>query len=168
MTTISFGMLESEFGTLTLALSSRGLVRLALPTEPTSDVVEGLERRYGGDIREGGPALDAARRTVEAYLAGHDQSLAVPVDWRIASGFTLTSLQRLAEVPYGTTVTYRELAARAGNERAPRAAGAACATNPVAIVVPCHRVLRSDGGLGGFGGGLEMKEALLRLEGVRL
>jgi methylated-DNA-[protein]-cysteine S-methyltransferase len=168
VTTISFGLLESEFGTITLALSARGLVRLALPTEPTAHVVDGLQRRYGGDIREGGPALDAARRTVEAYLAGHDQSLDVPVDWRIARGFTLTSLQRLAEVPYGTTVTYRELAARAGNERAPRAAGAACATNPVAIVVPCHRVLRSDGGLGGFGGGLEMKEALLRLEGVRI
>jgi methylated-DNA-[protein]-cysteine S-methyltransferase len=168
VTTISFGTLESEFGTLTLALSARGLVRLALPTEPTSQVVEGLERRYGTDLLEGGSELDAARRTVEAYLAGHNESLDVPVDWSIAHGFTLSSLQRLAEVPYGTTVTYRELAARAGNERAPRAAGAACATNPVAIVVPCHRVLRSDGGLGGFGGGLEMKEALLRLEGVRL
>ena len=74
----------------------------------------------------------------------------------------------MAEIPYGTTVTYRELAARAGNERASRAAGAACATNPVAIVLPCHRVLRSDGGLGGYGGGLAMKDALLRLEGVLL
>ena len=71
-------------------------------------------------------------------------------------------------MPYGTTITYRELAARAGNERAARAAGAACAANPIAIVLPCHRILRSDGGLGGYGGGLELKEALLRLEGVLL
>jgi methylated-DNA-[protein]-cysteine S-methyltransferase len=119
-------------------------------------------------VRENASALAAARRTLDAYLTGTSRSLAIPVDWSIAQGFTLSSLQRLAEVPYGTTVSYRELALRAGNERAARAAGAACATNPIAIVLPCHRVLRSDGGLGGYGGGLDMKHALLRLEGVQL
>jgi methylated-DNA-[protein]-cysteine S-methyltransferase len=166
--TITAGTLATEFGTLTLALSERGLVRLALPSEPVSHVLDGVRERYGDDIREHGPELDAARQTVASYLDGSDTSLDVPIDWSIARGFTRSSLQRLAEVPYGTTVSYGELAARAGNERAARAAGAACATNPVAIVIPCHRVLRSDGGLGGFGGGLELKEALLRLEGVRL
>jgi methylated-DNA-[protein]-cysteine S-methyltransferase len=166
--TITAGTLATEFGTLTLALSEQGLVRLALPTEPASDVLERLRERYGGDILEHGPELDAARRAVASYLDGSDPSLDVPIDWSIAHGFRLASLRCLAEVPYGTTVSYGELAARAGNERASRAAGAACATNPVAIVIPCHRVLRSDGGLGGFGGGLELKEALLRLEGVRL
>jgi methylated-DNA-[protein]-cysteine S-methyltransferase len=164
---IAVGVLESEFGELTLAVSERGLVRLALPTEPRAEVVAKLERRYD-DVRFDEPAIDAARRTLDAYLCGRDRSLDVPVDWRIARGFTLDSLRELAKVPFGVTVTYRELAARAGNARAPRAAGAACATNPVAIVLPCHRVLRSDGGLGGYGGGLEMKEALLRLEGVQL
>jgi methylated-DNA-[protein]-cysteine S-methyltransferase len=164
---ISVATVESQFGTLTLAMSEVGLVRLALPTEPAEQVVEGVRARHG-EVREDPRALDGARRALEAYLCGHSRSLEIPVDWRVARGFTLTSLQRLAEVPYGTTVTYRELAARAGNERASRAAGVACATNPVALVIPCHRVLRSDGGLGGFGGGLEMKDALLRLEGVLL
>jgi methylated-DNA-[protein]-cysteine S-methyltransferase len=166
MTAIAVGVLESEFGALTLAMSEHGLVRLALPSEPTSHVVEGLRARHGSDIRDHGLGLEQALQTVADYLAGRDQALDVPVDWSVARGFTRTSLERLAEVPYGTTITYRELAARAGNERASRAAGAACASNPVAIVLPCHRVLRSDGGLGGFGGGLELKEALLRLEGV--
>ena len=162
--TVAVGVLESEFGALTLASSERGLVRLALPSEPYAVVVEQVAR----DVRADGPAIDAARRTLDAYLCGRERSLDVPVDWRIARGFTLASLKALAAVPFGATVTYRELAERAGNARAPRAAGAACATNPVAIVLPCHRVLRSDGGLGGYGGGLDMKEALLRLEGVRL
>jgi methylated-DNA-[protein]-cysteine S-methyltransferase len=164
---IRVGVVDSEFGTLTLALSDAGLVRLALPGEPTEVVVEELRATYA-EVREDARALEPARRTLEAYLAGESRSLDIPVDWSIARGFTLRSLQRLAEVPYGTTVTYRELASRAGNERASRAAGAACATNPVAIVLPCHRVLRTDGGLGGYGGGLEMKDALLRLEGVLL
>jgi methylated-DNA-[protein]-cysteine S-methyltransferase len=167
MNGIAVGVVESEFGTLTLACSEAGLVRLALPSEPPANVVESLRRRYG-DVRQDASALAAARRTLDAYLTGTSRSLAIPVDWSIAQGFTLSSLQRLAEVPYGTTVSYRELALRAGNERAARAAGAACATNPIAIVLPCHRVLRSDGGLGGYGGGLDMKHALLRLEGVQL
>jgi methylated-DNA-[protein]-cysteine S-methyltransferase len=166
--TITAGTLETAFGTLTLALSERGLVRLALPSEPAPDVFNGLRDRYGCELREEGAQLDAARRTVAAYLDGSDTSLDVPIDWSIARGFSLASLHHLAKVPYGTTISYHELAARAGNARAARAAGAACATNPVAIVIPCHRVLRSDGGLGGFGGGLELKEALLRLEGVLL
>ncbi len=167
MSAISVAVLESQFGTLTLAASEAGLVRLALPTEPTGEVIAELQTRYG-EVHEDASALDPTRRTLDAYLSGRSRSLDVPVDWRIANGFTLSSLQRMAEIPYGTTVTYRELAARAGNERASRAAGAACATNPVAIVLPCHRVLRSDGGLGGYGGGLAMKDALLRLEGVLL
>jgi methylated-DNA-[protein]-cysteine S-methyltransferase len=167
MSRIAVGVVESEFGTLTLACSEAGLVRLALPSEPTANVVESLQQRYG-DVREDARALESSRRTLDAYLTGASQSLAIPVDWSIARGFTLSSLQRLAEVQYGTTISYRELALRAGNERASRAAGAACATNPVAIVLPCHRVLRSDGGLGGYGGGLDMKHALLRLEGVQL
>jgi methylated-DNA-[protein]-cysteine S-methyltransferase len=164
---ISVAAHASQFGTLTLACSEAGLVRLALPGDPLELVVDQLRQRYV-DVREDARALDPARRTLDAYLSGQSQSLAIPVDWSIARGFTLASLRRLAEVPYGTTVSYRELAARAGNVRASRAAGAACATNPVAIVLPCHRVLRADGGLGGYGGGLEMKEALLRLEGVQL
>jgi methylated-DNA-[protein]-cysteine S-methyltransferase len=163
---VAVGTLDSQFGELTLATSELGLVRLALPGEPCASVVEQLSTRY--DVRLDASAIDPARRVVDDYLEGRSRSLDVPIDWRIARGFTLAALRELAAVPYGVTVSYVELAARAGNVRAARAAGAACATNPVAIVVPCHRVLGSDGGLHGYGGGLEMKEALLRLEGVFL
>jgi methylated-DNA-[protein]-cysteine S-methyltransferase len=166
VTRVVVGVLESEFGDLTLASSEAGLVRLALPGPSLDEVVAELARSY--DVRVDAAAIDPARRTLDDYLTGRAQTLDVAVDWRIARGFTLAALRQLAAVPYGTTISYRELARRAGNERASRAAGAACATNPVAIVLPCHRVLRTDGGLGGYGGGLELKEALLRLEGVRL
>lgn len=167
MSGIAVAVVESAFGTFTLASSDAGLVRLALPSDPTERVIEDLRRQYT-DLREDAHALAPACNTLEAYLAGASRSLDITVDWRIVRGFMRASLERLAEVPYGTTITYRTLAARAGNERAARAAGAACAANPIAIVLPCHRILRSDGGLGGYGGGLELKEALLRLEGVLL
>lgn len=163
---VSIGTLESAFGELTLAASGVGLVRLALPGEPYDSVAEQLSARY--EVRFDAAAIDPARRVVDDYLGGRSRSLDVPIDWRIARGFTLAALRELAAVPYGVTVSYTELAARAGNVRAARAAGAACATNPVAIVLPCHRVLGSDGRLHGYGGGLAMKEALLRLEGVFL
>jgi methylated-DNA-[protein]-cysteine S-methyltransferase len=163
---IAIGTLESRFGELTLAASDVGLVRLALPGESCASVAEQLSERY--DVRLDTSAIDPARRVVDDYLEGRSQSLDVAIDWRIAHGFALAALRELAAVPYGVTVSYTELAARAGNVRAARAAGAACATNPVAIVLPCHRVLGSDGRLHGYGGGLEMKEALLRLEGVFL
>jgi methylated-DNA-[protein]-cysteine S-methyltransferase len=166
VTVVWVGTLESEFGELTLATSGLGLVRLALPGESCEAVVEQLGQRY--DVRVEPGAVDHARRVVDEYLTGRSRSLDLPIDWSIARGFTLASLRELARVPYGVTVSYTELAARAGNVRAARAAGAACATNPVAIVLPCHRVLGSDGRLHGYGGGLAMKEALLRLEGVFL
>jgi methylated-DNA-[protein]-cysteine S-methyltransferase len=163
---VSVGTLETELGELTLATTELGLVRLALPGEPSESVIEQLAQEH--DVGGGPSALDHARRVVDAYLRGRSTSLDLAIDWRIARGFTLAALRALAAIPYGVTISYAELAARAGNAGAARAAGAACATNPVAIVLPCHRVLGSDGRLHGYGGGLEMKEALLRLEGVLL
>jgi methylated-DNA-[protein]-cysteine S-methyltransferase len=163
---VAVGTLESEFGELTLATSELGLVRLALPGESSDSVIEQLSEQH--EVRRDARAVDPARRVVDDYLTGRSRSLEIAVDWRIARGFTLAALRELAAIPYGVTVSYTELAARAGNVRAARAAGAACATNPVAIVLPCHRVLGSDGRLHGYGGGLAMKEALLRLEGVFL
>jgi methylated-DNA-[protein]-cysteine S-methyltransferase len=160
------GTLESAFGTLVLATSPAGLVRLALAPAALDDVIEELDGRY--DVRIDAAGVEQPRRVVDDYLAGRSQSLETPVDWRIADGFTGAALRALGKVPYGTTVTYAELAALAGNAHATRAAGTVCATNPVAIVLPCHRVLRSDGTLGNYGGGLAMKDALLRLEGVLL
>jgi methylated-DNA-[protein]-cysteine S-methyltransferase len=110
--------------------------------------------------------LDEERRELEDYFEGRRQEFEVPIDWQLSHGFLLRAREGIAAIPYGETRTYSDLARGAGNERAVRAAGTACGTNPLPLVVPCHRVLRSGGALGGYGGGLPMKQGLLRLEGV--
>src|SRR5204862_7207524 len=106
------------------------------------------------------------RRQLDEYFDGRRTGFDVAVDMQLAHGFRRKALGIVAGIPYGSTKSYREVAAGAGSPAAVRAAGSACATNPVPIVVPCHRVLRSGGGLGGYGGGLDRKERLLRLEGA--
>ncbi len=108
--------------------------------------------------------LDETARQLEEYFAGRRREFDLPLDLRLAHGFRRHVLDELRDVGYGTTVSYSELAQAAGNPRAVRAVGSACATNPIPIVIPCHRVLRSDGSLGGYGGGLHVKRALLDLE----
>jgi methylated-DNA-[protein]-cysteine S-methyltransferase len=113
--------------------------------------------------------LDEVRRELEEYFVGRRRSFDVPVDRRLSRGYRRTVLEALSrEVPYGHTVSYKELAERTGNPKASRAVGSAMATNPIPIVVPCHRVLRSGGALGGYGGGLDTKVWLLRHEGAVL
>jgi methylated-DNA-[protein]-cysteine S-methyltransferase len=113
--------------------------------------------------------LDAVRRELEEYFAGRRRSFDVPVDRRLSRGYRRAVLEALSrEVPYGQTVSYKELAERTGNPNASRAVGSAMATNPIPIVVPCHRVLRTGGALGGYGGGLDTKVWLLRHEGALL
>lgn len=153
MNEIVWGRVESPLGPLHVALSEAGLARLAFPREPHG-------RLAAGD------RLEAVRRQLEEYFAGERREFTLPLDLGSASGFRLRALEAMGRIPYGETVTYAELAGRAGNPRAPRAAGHACATNPIPIVLPCHRVLGSDGRLHGYGGGLHVKERLLRLEGV--
>ena len=111
-----------------------------------------------------GARLDAVRRQLDEYYEGRRQRFEVPLDWALSSGFRRQILGELTQVPYGQVVSYRQLAARAGNPKASRAVGSAMATNPLPIVVPCHRVIRSDGTIGQYGGGVEMKQTLLRLE----
>ena len=110
--------------------------------------------------------LDEARRELDLYFEGKLTEFDLPLDWRLSKDFRRKVLRAIARIPYGQTRSYTQMATRAGNERAVRAAGTACGTNPIPLVVPCHRVLRSGGALGGYGGGLPMKEALLRLEGA--
>jgi methylated-DNA-[protein]-cysteine S-methyltransferase len=113
--------------------------------------------------------LDGVRRELEEYFSGRRRSFDVPVDRRLSRGYRRTVLEALSrEVPYGHTVSYKELAERTGNPKASRAVGSAMATNPIPIVVPCHRVLRTGGALGGYGGGLDTKVWLLRHEGALL
>ena len=155
---------DSPIGILTLAATPEGLVRVGFPRE-TDTIMEELAEDVSPRVVELPRRLDLARRELDEYFEGHRTVFDLPVDLRLARGFRRRVLELLyAEVTFGETCSYGELAALAGSPRAHRAVGSAMATNPVPIVVPCHRVLRSGGSLGGYGGGLDVKRYLLALE----
>jgi methylated-DNA-[protein]-cysteine S-methyltransferase len=161
---VAYTTTESPFGTLLLAKTPRGLVRLGLPNEDLDEVLVDLAGRISPRVLEAPAGLDEERRELDDYFAGRRHDFGLPIDWQLSHGFLLRARQGIAAIPYGETRTYTELAREAGNERAVRAAGSACSRNPIPLVVPCHRVLRSDGSLGGYAGGLEMKQRLLEME----
>jgi methylated-DNA-[protein]-cysteine S-methyltransferase len=165
---VAYSTFPSPIGDLTAAVTGRGLVRVGLPVDDPVELVDDLERRLGERPVESGRDVAPARAQLDEYFAGERQAFTMPLDWSLARGFRLRVLEEMFQIPYGQTVTYAELAGRAGNPRAPRAAGQACATNPIPIVLPCHRVLSSDGGLNWYSGGLHFKEFLLRHEGALL
>jgi methylated-DNA-[protein]-cysteine S-methyltransferase len=161
---VAYATVDSPFGTLLLARTPRGLVRLGLPNEDPEELLADLAGRISPRVLEDPGGLDQERRELDDYFAGRRHSFELPIDWQLSHGFLLRARQGIAEIPYGETRTYTDLARGAGNERAVRAAGSACSRNPIPLVVPCHRVLRSDGSLGGYAGGLGMKEKLLEME----
>jgi methylated-DNA-[protein]-cysteine S-methyltransferase len=162
---VAFRTVESPVGRLLLATTPRGLVRVAFEREGFDDVLESLARDVSPRVLDAPRRLDAAAKELDAWWARRRHRFDVPLDLRLARGFRRRVLERLSRnVGYGTTSTYAALAAAAGRPSAARAAGTACATNPLPVFVPCHRVLRSDGGLGGYLGGLAAKRALLALE----
>jgi methylated-DNA-[protein]-cysteine S-methyltransferase len=163
---VAYTTTDSPFGTLLLAKTPRGLVRVGLPNQDSDELLEDLARRVSPRVLEAPRQLDQARRELDLYFEGRLDSFDLPLDWQLSEGFRLRILHAIAAIPYGETRTYTEMATTAGNERAVRAAGTACGRNPLPLVVPCHRVLRSGGALGGYGGGLPMKQGLLELEGV--
>lgn len=163
---VAVATLDSPIGTLSLAATPAGLVRVGFPREE-GGFVEELASSLSPRIVELPNRLDAARRQLDEYFVGERRTFDLEVDLGLARGFRRQVLERLlAEVGYGETLSYLELASRAGNPRASRAVGSAMATNPIPIVVPCHRVLRTGGHLGGYGGGLDVKRWLLALEGA--
>jgi methylated-DNA-[protein]-cysteine S-methyltransferase len=164
---LTVSAVDSPIGLLTLARGPSGLLRLALAGETPSSVAEDLRKRFRIRAREDDAALADVRDELDRYFAGELQEFGVELDWTLAHGFRRACCEAMMHIPYGATVTYGELAASAGNPRAVRAAGQACATNPIAIIGPCHRVLASDG-FGGYGGGLDQKATLLALEGALL
>jgi methylated-DNA-[protein]-cysteine S-methyltransferase len=164
---LSVSAADSPIGLLTLARGPRGLLRLALSGESTRSVADDLGSRLGDDVVEDDDALADVRDQLDRYFAGELQEFDVELDWTLAHGFHRACCEAMMRIPYGATVTYAELAASAGSPRAVRAAGQACATNPIAVIGPCHRVLATTG-LGGYGGGLDQKCALLALEGALL
>jgi len=151
---LTHATVATPYGPLLVVASPDGLVRVAFEHEQV-ELPDGA--------REGD--LEAARQ-LEEYFAGQRTEFDVELDWGATSGFRRRALEAMAAIPYGRTLTYTELAAAAGNPAAVRAAGSACATNPWPVIVPCHRVLRTDGTLGGYLGGLDMKRGLLALEGA--
>jgi len=163
---VAYATVDSPFGRLLLASTRRGIVRIGLPAQDPDALLEELAWRVSPRVLEAPAGFDEARRELELYFAGRLQKFGLPLDWQLSRDFRRRALRAVSRIPYGNTRTYTEVATSAGNGRAVRAAGSACGSNPIPIVVPCHRVLRSGGGLGGYGGGLPMKEALLELEGV--
>lgn len=155
---------DSPIGTLTLAATPEGLVRVGFPRE-TDTILDELAEEVSPRVVELPRRLDLARRELDEYFAGRRTMFDLAVDLRLAHGFRRQVLELLhTEITFGETCSYAELAAMAGSPRAHRAVGSAMATNPVPIVVPCHRVLRTGGALGGYGGGLDVKRYLLALE----
>jgi methylated-DNA-[protein]-cysteine S-methyltransferase len=163
---VAYAMSDSPFGPLLLAATPRGLVKLSLPGYDPEETLEEIAARISPRVLEAPARLDEARRELDLYFDGKLTEFDLPLDWQLTAGFRRKAQRAIARIPYGQTRSYTEIARSAGNERAVRAAGTACGSNPLPIVVPCHRVLRSGGALGGYGGGLPMKEALLKLEGI--
>jgi methylated-DNA-[protein]-cysteine S-methyltransferase len=163
---VAYARYDAPVGELLLAATPRGLVKVSFDLEDPDATLARLAAEVSPRVLERPGRLDAARHELDEYFAGSRREFDLPLDWRLADGFRRRVLRATARIPFGTTSTYSEVAAAAGSPRAHRAAGTALGANPLPIVVPCHRVLRTGGALGGYGGGLEMKEQLLRLEGV--
>lgn len=162
---VAFATADSPIGPLLLAATVAGVVRVAFENEDGSAVLQDLARRVAPRVVASPARLDPVRRELDEYFTGRRDHFDVPLDWRLTAGFRRTVLEHLyAQVHYGDTVSYMELAEMVGNPSAARAVGTAMATNPIPIIIPCHRVLRSGGYLGGYGGGLASKAKLLELE----
>jgi methylated-DNA-[protein]-cysteine S-methyltransferase len=161
---VAYAELDSPLGLLSLFVTPRGLVRLAYG--PAEDELEEIAERLSPRIVAAPERTDELRRELEDYFAGARRGFEAAVDWSLVRGFATAVLQATARIPFGAVSSYREIAGEAGSPNAYRAAGNALGSNPVPIVVPCHRVLHAGGGLGGYTGGLDRKRFLLHLEGV--
>jgi len=162
---VAYAEADSPFGRLLLAATDRGVVKVGLPNQETDLVLSELATLVSPRVLHSPARLDEARRELDAYFEGRLRDFRVAVDWSLARGFADRVLHVVASIPYGQTLSYGEVAAEAGNARAFRAAGSACGRNPVPLIVPCHRVVQAGGDPGNYGGGPEMKRALLSLEG---
>jgi methylated-DNA-[protein]-cysteine S-methyltransferase len=164
---VAYAILESPVGKLLLASTPRGLVRIAYLDGADDDaVLADLAARISPRVLAAPRRLDEPRRELDEYFAGLRQRFEIGLDWRLTQGFGRRVLKATARIPYGGVSNYKRVATAAGSPRGHRAAGNALGSNPLPIIVPCHRVLHSDGGLGGYTGGLERKRVLLGVEGA--
>jgi len=162
---VAYATFDSPLGTLLLAATPRGLVRVAYLNGDEADVLEYLADTVSPRILAAPRRLDEPRRELDQYFEGSRRRFEVPLDWQLTRGFARRVLEATARIPFGATATYKQVATEAGNALAFRAAGNALGSNPIPIVVPCHRILHSGGGLGGYTGGVEKKRLLLTVEG---
>jgi methylated-DNA-[protein]-cysteine S-methyltransferase len=161
---VAYTTVDSPLGPLLLAATEAGVVRLAYEVEDHDQVLQSLAAKISPRVLRAPRRLDDAARQLEAYFAGRRRTFDLPLDLRLSAGFRRQVLNHLRTIGYGHTESYAHVAEAIGRARAIRAVGSACATNPLPLLVPCHRVLRSDGTLGGYVGGLRVKQALLALE----
>jgi len=161
---VAYRTLDTPVGSLLLAATPIGLVRVAYGAEDHDAVLSQLSQRISPRILEAPARLDAVTRELDEYFEGRRRQFEVALDWSLSSGYRSVVLHRLADIAYGRRASYTEVARLTDNPKAVRAVGSACATNPLPVVVPCHRVVRSDGSMGGYLGGLEAKRVLLALE----
>jgi methylated-DNA-[protein]-cysteine S-methyltransferase len=161
---VAYRTIDSPVGPLLLAATEAGLVRVAYASEDHDAVLQTLSNRISPRILHAPVRLDTAARELAQYFAGRRHAFDVALDWRLATGFRSAVLHRLPEIGYGQTASYAAVAALVGNPKAVRAAASACATNPLPVIVPCHRVIYSHGGIGRYVGGADAKRTLLTLE----
>jgi len=161
---VAYRTIDSPVGMLLLAATQKGLVRVAYAVEDHEAVLEQLADRVSPRVLRAPARLDEMASDIEEYFAGRRSGFDLPLDFQLAQGFRRTVLSHLPDIGYGQTATYAAIAAAAGNPGAVRAVGTACAKNPLPVVVPCHRVVRSDGTIGEYVGGVEAKQTLLSLE----
>ena len=161
---VAYRTMDSPVGPLLLAATPAGLVRVAFELENHDAVLTELSTAISPRVLRSPRGVDDVARQLDEYFAGRRRVFELPVDLQLARGFRRTVLEHLREIPYGATESYTVVARAAGNPKAVRAAGSACATNPIPLVVPCHRVVRSDGSYGQYRGGPAVKHALLTME----
>ncbi len=161
---VAYRVIDSPVGVLLVAATERGLVRVAYASEDHDAVLQTLAERISPRVLNAPARLDAVARELDEYFERRRQRFDVLLDWQLSAGFCSTVLHHLPEIGYGHTASYSTVAQLAGNPKAVRAVGSACATNPLPVVVPCHRVVRADGAMGGYLGGSEAKRTLLTLE----
>jgi methylated-DNA-[protein]-cysteine S-methyltransferase len=165
---IAYGWVDTPVGRMLAAATDAGLLRLGFESERVDVTLAELARKVSPRILMDERRLEKIRRQLGEYFEGRRKVFDMPLDRSLIRGFHRHVLDATERIPYGAVSTYREVAERAGNPRASRAAGNALGSNPIPIVIPCHRVVRTGHGLGGYGGGLDRKQLLLDLEGARL
>jgi methylated-DNA-[protein]-cysteine S-methyltransferase len=162
---VAYAELDSPIGELIVFVTPHGLLRVKYADEPIDDVLAEVATRVSPRILRASSRTDVVRRELDGYFALRRRRFDLPIDWSLVRGFAGSVLRETARIPFGDVRSYGQVARQAGSPRAARAAGNALGSNPIPIVVPCHRVLHADGGLGGYSGGLDRKRYLLALEG---